>query len=61
MSKKDILDYLFKVRRPIQKKELAFLKINKVAITRGLCKLKKDNIIDSTKGSNRKPSFYFLR
>lgn len=61
MSQKDILDYLLKVRRPIQKKELSFLRINNVAITRGLCRLKKNKIIDSTKSSNRKPSFYFLR
>lgn len=46
MSQKDILDYLFKVKKPITKKELLnSFNFNKTAVSRGLGKLVKSNQI----------------
>ena len=61
MSQKDILDYLFKVNRPIKKQELRFLNISNVSITRNLSQLQKYGFIESTKGKIKKPSLYSFK
>jgi lysozyme family protein len=61
MSQKEIMDYLFKVKRPIKKQELNFLKINNISINRNLSRLEKFNFIGSTPSKCKKPKFYFLK
>lgn len=60
LAQKEILDFMFKVKRPITKKELNWLNISRVSRDRSLSKLVKFKMIDC-KHNKTKPSLYWLK